>query len=208
MHLLYIADPLCSWCYGFGPQLARVLERHPDTVLELVMGGLRPFNREPMSPAFRDMLLGHWKHVADASGLPFSDDNLHRDGWAYDTEPACRAVVAARAMDYPRAFAFMEAVQDAFYRGGRDVTRDEVLADVAAQSGFDRGVFLAKLQSDEMRQRTLADFAAAQALGVTGFPTLGVKRAGQVFLVTSGFAASDVLEERLARIADLAGAER
>jgi putative protein-disulfide isomerase len=25
MHLLYFADPLCSWCYGFGPELAKLL---------------------------------------------------------------------------------------------------------------------------------------------------------------------------------------
>jgi protein-disulfide isomerase-like protein with CxxC motif len=37
MHLLYFADPLCSWCYGFGPELAKLLERHPDTRLDLVI---------------------------------------------------------------------------------------------------------------------------------------------------------------------------
>ncbi len=41
MHLLYIADPLCSWCYGFGPELSKLLARHPGARLDLVMGGLR-----------------------------------------------------------------------------------------------------------------------------------------------------------------------
>ncbi len=199
-HLLYIADPLCSWCYGFGPELTRVLDSHPGSVLELVMGGLRPFNREPMSGAFRDMLLGHWKHVSDASGLPFSGTNLQRDGWAYDTEPACRAVVTARAMDYPRAYEYLEAVQAAFYRDGRDATLAGELADVAVSCGFERAAFLGKFESDAMREQTLADFSAAQRLGVNGFPTLGVKHAGQVYLVTSGFATHAELEERLAQI--------
>ena len=39
MHLLYIADPLGSWCYGFGPELAKLIERHPGTRLDLVMAG-------------------------------------------------------------------------------------------------------------------------------------------------------------------------
>ena len=60
MRLLYIADPLCSWCYGFGPELARVLERHPDAELDLLMGGLRPYNTERMSERFKEMLRGHW----------------------------------------------------------------------------------------------------------------------------------------------------
>ncbi len=48
MHLAYFADPMCSWCYGFGPQLAKLPERHPDARLEPVMGGLRACNREAM----------------------------------------------------------------------------------------------------------------------------------------------------------------
>lgn len=204
MHLLYIADPLCSWCYGFGPELARVLDKHPRSILELVMGGLRPFNRETMSDAFRDMLRGHWQHVADASGLPFSDATLQRKDWAYDTEPACRAVVTARAMDYPRAYEYFAAVQAAFYRDGRDATQPDVLADIAAESGFDRTTFLEKFEAEATRRQTLADFSATQTLGVNGFPTLGVKHGGQVYLVTSGFATHDVLEERLAQIERLA----
>ena len=73
LHFLYFADPLCSWCYGFGPELSRFLERHPEARLDLVMGGLRAGNSEAMSPAFRDMLRKHWEHVGQASGLPFSE---------------------------------------------------------------------------------------------------------------------------------------
>ena len=70
MHLLYFADPLRSWCYGFGPELAKLLEHNPGTRVDLVMGGLRPFNREAMSPAFKDMLRGHWAAGGHADGRP------------------------------------------------------------------------------------------------------------------------------------------
>ena len=79
MHLLYIADPLCSWCYGFGPELSKLIERHPDARVDLVMGGLRPFNTKVMTTEFKEMLRGHWRHVATASGLPFSESLFERD---------------------------------------------------------------------------------------------------------------------------------
>jgi len=69
MRLLYFADPMCSWCYGFGPELRKLLAARPDLQLELVMGGLRPFNRDPMSDAFREMLASHWQHVAPADAV-------------------------------------------------------------------------------------------------------------------------------------------
>ena len=198
--LVYVADPLCSWCYGFGPQLEDVLARHPDIALELVMGGLRAGNTEAMSPAFRDMLRGHWDHVAQLTGLAFSDAIFAREGFVYDTEPPCRAVVAARSLDPRRALSLMKAIQGAFYRDGRDVTAPATLADIAAGCGYDAGAFSAALASPAMRAATAADFARARGWGVTGFPTLALARGDALYLLTAGFATGDVVEERLAEI--------
>jgi putative protein-disulfide isomerase len=200
MRLVYIADPLCSWCYGFGPELAKLLARHPDTRVDLVMGGLRPFNREPATDAFKGMIREHWDHVAAASGLPFDRAAIDREGFVYDTEPACRAVVTGRALDASRAPGLMNAIQRAFYRDARDVMRAEVLADIAAECGYDRDTFLAQLESGDMREQTKQDFATAQSMGVSGFPTLGAAYGPQLYLVTSGFVTDDVLEYRLAEI--------
>jgi putative protein-disulfide isomerase len=200
MQLVYIADPLCSWCYGFGPELSKLLERHPEARLDLLMGGLRPFNTRVMSAEFKEMLRGHWRHVATASGLPFSETIFERDDFVYDTEPPCRAVVAARNLDRANAYAYLKAVQLAFYRDGRDATRTDILADVAAESGYDREAFLMRFESRAMREETTGDFARTQTLGVDGFPTLGLMRGSQVFLVTSGYATHDVLEYRIAEI--------
>jgi putative protein-disulfide isomerase len=200
MKLIYLADPLCSWCYGFGPELAKLLDRHRDANLELVMGGLRPFNTQPTTTEFREMLRGHWRHVATASGLPFSEAALDRPGFIYDTEPACRAVVTARGAEPGKALAFMKAVQLAFYRDGRDMTRGDELADVAGENGFERDTFRMQFDSPRMRDETRADFSRTQSLGVSGFPTLGVVHGKQVYLVTSGYVTDDVLEYRLGEI--------
>lgn len=200
MKLVYIADPLCSWCYGFGPELAKLLARHPDARLDLVMGGLRPFNTKPTTPDFREMLREHWRHVSTASGLPFSESALGRPGFVYDTEPACRAVVTARNLDAGKALGCMKAIQLAFYRDGRDVTSVDELAEIAGERGFERDTFRMHLDSEPMRAQTRADFAKAQSLGVSGFPTLGVAHGQQLYLVTSGYATDDVLEYRIAEI--------
>ena len=198
--LAYFADPLCSWCYGFGPELEQVLENHPELELELVMGGLRAFNTERMSAAFKEMLREHWTHVASASGMPFSEAILARDDFIYDTEPACRAVVTARSLDAPRAFAFFKAVQLAFYRDGRDVTDASVLSGIAVEGGYDGAEFARALDSREMRAAARDDFARTQALGIAGFPTLAIGYGPQLYLVTSGFVTDEVLEHRLAEI--------
>ena len=39
--LYYVADPMCSWCFGFAPELAAIRAGLPAHIrLEYVMGGL------------------------------------------------------------------------------------------------------------------------------------------------------------------------
>ena len=198
--LAYFADPLCSWCYGFGPELAKILEAHPDFELELTMGGLRAFNTEVMSAAFKQMLREHWRHVARASAMPFSEAILERDDFVYDTEPPCRGVVTARALDRANAHDYLTAVQLAFYRDGREVTDAAVLAGIAVECGYDGAEFARAFDSQPMRDAVRGDFARTQALGIAGFPTLAVGYGSDLYLVTSGFVTEDVLEHRLAEI--------
>ena len=49
-HLIYFADPMCSWCYGFWPVIAAVQAAFGETLpIRLVMGGLRPGTTEVMT---------------------------------------------------------------------------------------------------------------------------------------------------------------
>jgi putative protein-disulfide isomerase len=203
--LIYFADPMCSWCYGFGPALEAFLARQPGLRLDVVMGGLRAGHREPMTPAFRDMIAGHWDLVRKESGRPFTSAALERPGFVYDTEPACRAVVTVRTLAPEKALAYFHRVQSAFYAEGHDVTAPAVLAELAEGEGLDRAAFLAAFASDKARAETELDFSTAHEMGVTGFPTIAVGYPSkQFFLLASGFTPGDVLDERLARIDGIA----
>jgi putative protein-disulfide isomerase len=197
--LLYIADPMCSWCYGFAPSIAALHARYPGTPLVVAMGGLRPHG-EPLDQRLHDMLLHHWNEVARRSGQPFDRGALARDGWVYTTEPACRAVVTARTLDAARALDMLHAVQRAFYAAGRDTTDDEVLADVAAAVGLDRVAFATAFASPAMTEATQQDFAITQRLGVRGFPTLIALRGGAGEVLAAGWQAPAELLERASRL--------
>jgi putative protein-disulfide isomerase len=207
--LILFADPMCSWCYGFGPELDAFLAKSPGLRLDVVMGGLRAGNREAMTPAFRDLLAGHWDHVREECGLPFTPAALERPGFVYDTEPACRAVVTVRMMEPEKALAYFHRVQSAFYAEGHDVTSPSVLAELAEGLGLDRAEFFASFGSERARSETALDFSTAREMGVNGFPTLAAGYPNkQFFLVTSGFARSATLDERLARIDAIAARGR
>ena len=201
IRLVYVADPMCSWCYGFGPQFSTLLTRVAPFGLRLVMGGLRAYNTKVMDDALKTTLREHWQHVHEASGLPFAENQFARNDFVYDTEPACRAVVTMREQDSERALEYFYAVQAAFYGDGRDVTQGDVLADIAGEMGVDRGAFAIAWQSAAIKEATRQDFALTQRLGVSGFPTVAMEHGGQLFLVASGFTPATVLADRIDQIA-------
>lgn len=108
--IIYFGDPLCSWCYGFGPEITKVADHYKHTFdFELVMGGLRPYGTERMSD-LSGMLRHHWKQVHQRSGASFQYDILDHQSFIYDTEPPSRAVVAIKRIAPDEEFSFFKEI--------------------------------------------------------------------------------------------------
>lgn len=190
LHLIYFADPMCSWCWGFSPAVEAIQAKYGATLpIRLIMGGLRPGTTDQMTEAAKQNTRSHWDHVHEASGQPFDYRFFDRQSFVYDTEPACRAVVAVRRHDPAGGLPYLRRVQAAFYAENQDVTDAGVLAGLASGLGFDRTAFLDEFAADEAKQETELDFAISRQTGVTGFPTLIAGKEGKpnYALITQGF---------------------
>ncbi len=192
--LTYIGDPMCSWCYGFAPEIARVRDAFAGRIaVDVVTGGLRPHTREPMDERMRDFLRRHWHEVATRTGQPFDESQLARKGFVYDTEPACRAVVTARRLAPGRELGFFAAVQHAFYACGADMADPATYRHLAAAQGLDPDGFGKEFGSRAAAAATEDDFARTRALGVSGFPTLLVRAGDRHAVLCVGYARADDL---------------
>ncbi|OGU21594.1 MAG: protein-disulfide isomerase [Hydrogenophilales bacterium RIFOXYD1_FULL_62_11] len=199
--LWYFADPMCSWCWGFSPVMEAVREAYHERLkIALVLGGLRPGTHTPMTAAARDEILHHWQQVHARTSQSFQFDDALPDGFIYDTEPACRAVVTAGGLDPTQIFAMFKAIQTAFYAEGRDVTQPAVLAELAAGLGIDTATFLNAFDSDAARAKTQAHFAQSRKTGVRGFPTLILQRGEQLDRITDGWLPLDAVRAELDRL--------
>jgi putative protein-disulfide isomerase len=172
-HLVYVADPMCSWCWGFSPVVAAIRARFGDGLpIRPLMGGLRPETTRPMDAAAKQTTRSHWEHVHEASGQPFAFAFFDREGFVYDTDPAARAVVIVRRGGDDAALECLRLIQEAFYAGNRDVTDETVLADLAARAGAGSDAFLEAFHSEDAKQETWRDYGLSQRSGIAGFPTL------------------------------------
>ena len=197
--LLYVMDPMCSWCWGFAPVAGALIEQARDAgvPLRLVVGGLRTGQGAALEPTTRRYILEHWHAVEQATGQPFRFDGALPDGFVYDTEPACRALVAARALDASALPALLKGIQQAFYAEGRDVTRTAELLALAEAAGLPRQAFAEAF--DAAQAATAADFAWVDGLGISGFPTLLAEHKGQFALLTNGYQPLEQLQPLLGR---------
>jgi len=199
--LLYIADPMCSWCWGFAPILAEVEARLDRSVtLRFVMGGLAPDSTEPMSAETKEYVQRAWRAVAERTGARFNHEFWERCEPRRSTWPACRAVLAAESLRPGAGVPMFRAIQRAYYLEARDPSDPATLLDLAseAEPPFERAAYAARLASEEVRRRLAADFETRDRLGAGGFPTLGLFVPGRGFqVVTRGWAP---LSEVLARL--------
>ena len=198
--LLYVMDPMCSWCWGFAPVaqalIAQAREAGVDT--RLVPGGLRSGTRA-LDASTRRYILEHWQAVADATGQAFRFEDALPEGFVYDTEPACRALVAARELDASRAWTLLQLIQEGFYQRGEEVSCAPHLANLAEQAGYQRAAFAEAFSRADIRAATAADFSWVQDLGIAGFPTLLAERNGQLALLTNGYQPLESLQPLLGR---------
>jgi len=201
--LIYVMDPMCSWCWGFAPVVQALREQAQTRGVrtELVVGGLRQ-ERTAMDGPARERTISYWHAVHEASGQPFDFEAGLPEGLVYDTEPACRAVVAARTFDADLAWRLAGSIQHAFYVEGRNVTLPQTLVEVAEEAGIPRIEFADRFDAQAVRDATVADFDWSRNLGIAGFPTLLAEHAGQWALLTNGYQPLEALAPLLARWLD------
>ncbi|HEX8874202.1 MAG TPA: DsbA family protein [Nitrosospira sp.] len=171
--LWYVADPMCSWCWGFSPVIEAIRREYGARLkVELLLGGLRPGTRYPMPSAQREEILRHWHTVQRMTGQPFRFEGAMPEGFIYDTEPASRGVVAVSTISPEAVFPFFKVVQSAFYVEQQNVTHPVVLMQLAISAGLDARRFSQVFESETTKKLTLGHFQKARQLGVQGFPAV------------------------------------
>lgn len=199
--LIYILDPMCSWCWGFNPVMQKVLKQAQAAGVKVTLrvGGLRTGEQALLDESKRAYILQHWRTVSETTGQPFDFEKALPGGFLYNTEPACRALVVARQLDEARLFAFLDRLQQAFYQDALDITQPSTLRELAVQAGYDSEAFCDVFDAAETQAATQAEFAWVSNLAVRGFPTLLAQHQQQYALIINGYQSYTALEPLLNR---------
>lgn len=186
-HIIYVGDPMCSWCYGIGKELIKLKAAFQKTEFQIVVGGLRPGGGDTWNDKFKGFLKLHWEEVNKRSGQEFGNKLFDLDYFNYDTEPSCRAVVASRPWTKSNELDFFESVSRRFYLDNEDPNQLAFYHNLCIQFDIPFDDFKKSFNSEETKYLTNQEFQLNRQWGVTGYPTVLYKKDNQLFQINHGY---------------------
>ena len=197
--LFYIGDPMCSWCYGFSSELDKVKSVMFDIPFKIILGGLRANGTETFGE-LKEFLSEHWREVHLNTKQPFSYTILNDENLIYNTEPACRAVVAVRSLKPEAEYLYFKELQSAFYEKNDDPTSLKTFSSLATKFGIEESKFEKYYNSPVIINETERDFRYAYTLGVQGFPSIMVIKDNKLHKISNGYTTAQQIIHKLKMI--------
>ncbi len=181
-------DPISVWCWGLEPAVRRFEVLYADSVeVDVKMGGLfEDFG--PMRETWTRMSGGRWKDsmvafmngVASQHRMPMDPERM--SGSIDDftsTWPACIAFKAGEAQGREAGRRYLRRLREAVLIEGRPIHHRDVQEALAAEAGLEATAFGTALDDGSARAAFQRDLEECRSLGITGFPTVEVRRGAE-----------------------------
>ena len=178
--LYYIHDPMCSWCWGFHNTWQQVqLQLKDQLSIQYVLGGLAPDSGEIMSDDMRHYIQKNWQKIEKTiPGTQFNYDFWKNCSPKRSTDPACRAVIAAKNQAEKFEKIMINTIQQAYYLQAQNPSETSTLINLAASIGLDKQQFTQDLNSNTTQLQLEQDITLAKSLSASGFPSLVLAKNG------------------------------
>lgn len=199
--LLYVMDPHCGWCFGFGTVIKKLYERYctgNQVKLDVLPGA-----KITTSKAFADGIRPIAERISRFAGVTFSElyfiDVIGEHSYL-DSEVPCRVLNTANQISHARIIPFMEDLLAQEFIHGRNISDYATVEPVIEKFGFDLGEFTTVFNSELMAENTRANFSKARKIA-NGYPALFVSNgSGDLKSLAKGFAPFDKLTKLMDKL--------
>ena len=178
--ITYLFDPLCGWCYGASPMIARLADDDRFQVDPQPVGLFSGDGAFAMNADFARHAWGADQRIATLSGQSFSQDYrvkvLEAATGMVDSMPATLALAAIRQTAPERVMDALQAIQHARYVEGLDNGDPAVIADILDRQGLPQVAERLRAGDDTLRESCLAGLETGRAemrsFNLRGVPAL------------------------------------
>ena len=154
MHVTYLFDPLCGWCYGAAPALDKLAELDGFTIEVAPTGLFAGEGARPMNEMFAAYAWQNDQRISRLTGQVFSqsyrDGVLGGIGSMFDSAPATLGVMAVGFTQSGEEREALKALQNARYIDGRNNSELAVVADILDRAGWPEAAACVRARGDAL----------------------------------------------------------
>ena len=191
--ILYVYDALCGWSYGFSPVIRQLYNAFSDRItFDVLSGGVA--QGSDVKPIAKSCVFirESYPHVEAVTGIRFGEAFLNgilAEGsmMMRSSDPAS-AICLFKHYQPHNVLPFALALQEAFYRDGKNLTEDAVYAELATSFGLNGTTFAQEMKQPEIKAEAEAEFASVEKMGIPGLPALIWVEGHSGFVLTHGYA--------------------
>ncbi len=184
--LIYVHDPMCSWCWGYKPTWQKLESALANILpIEYRVGGLAADSDQPMSADMQLQLQGIWQNISNQLGTEFNFNFWRECQPRRSTYPSCRAAVIARSFN--KEPQMIDAIQQAYYLKAQNPSDEDVLIKLCEKIGLDPCLFTQQLHSNELKRRFDDELNYVRSLPIQGFPSLVLIRNNRAYPIAINY---------------------
>lgn len=203
LKVVYYADVLCGWCYGFSPVISKIYQEYSDQIdFDVVSGGLFLGNRAGLiNEVAPHIKAGAYKKVEALTGVKFGDtflnEALEKGTMILNSLPHAIAICIIKERFPEKAIEFTSLLHKAVYYNGMDSENLPAYEKYAAQIGFDSDEFSSKMLDPVYTDKALKGFERFGQQEVNVFPSLMLETGDENILLSSGSISYEDLKDLL-----------
>ncbi|OUS73460.1 DsbA family protein [Pseudoalteromonas sp. A601] len=198
--LIYVHDPMCSWCWGYAPTWSKLKSLLNDDVnIVYKVGGLAPDSDSPMPLQMQTMLQNTWRNIESKLGTEFNFDFWRLCKPKRSTYPSCRAAIIAR--DANKESVMVAAIQQAYYLEAKNPSDEDVLCQLAQQVDLCTAEeFKLQLNSVLVNDKLLSELDYIRSLPIQGFPSLVLKYNNRLHPIAINYTDADTTYSQINKV--------
>ena len=195
--LIFVTDPMCSWCWGMTADFERARDLLKDEVqFDLMLGGINTHGTQPIGDYGRRFLMRLWREVEATTGQTFG--YVLPESYVHNSVSCCLAIEAVRECLESPPFEFLAELQRLFFTEGVDITSFERLKEVAAGFGVSGDEFDQHVHAPRTLEKIRFQFNHAQSFGTQALPSLLIAdQESKMSLLAGGYVDAEMLQTLL-----------
>ena len=174
----FLFDPLCGWCYGAAPTVAKLRAAFPVRFHLHPIGLFYKDSIRPMDAGIAQYIRQADQRLSAMTGQPLGQAYMAKlvvaGAPVLNSAPAIRAILAADAAEPGKGLDLQETLQKARFVEGRDITDAGEIGKIAAEHGISVDKAISDTDIDQRIAASRQLLARTGMNGVPGFIVRGV----------------------------------